>query len=194
MTTINRTCQACFAFMQGPENDETNRTNLHSLNPDRAAVGELHSLNSELKLAGICNGHLTQDNSSAADDAQSETARNFAESTPEFLAAMDECQRLTETLGIEHPETSRAVRLAIQLAPESLTEQLALHVLGMRRLPEAYGYTDNGEPVYSMESAAAFFGLTLEEAQSAVDAMFETLSPSELPALLNTSVTVHRMH
>ena len=47
--------------------------------------------------------------------------------TPEFMEAIKRHRRLVDTLGMDHPDTMRAMMLAMELAPkEMLAEREAL--------------------------------------------------------------------
>ena len=126
---------------------------------------------------------------------EAQMAQQLKESTPEFLAAMAECLRLEETLGINHPDTTRAMRCAMLMAPPSLHAFMSeqAHQLGL--MPEAEGYTDDGQPVYSLESIAAKLDISIDEAREAMEAMFEDGEALGLPAVfVDPATTVHRKH
>ena len=43
-------------------------------------------------------------------------------------------------------------------------------------IPAPEGYTDNGRPLWSIEAVAAFFGMTTEQIEAAIDDAFESLA------------------
>ena len=61
-------------------------------------------------------------------------------------------------------------------------------------IPEADGYTDDGQPVYSLEAIAAKLDMSMEEAKAAMNAMLADRAALGLPAALVNPATVHRKH
>ena len=43
--------------------------------------------------------------------------------TPEFMEAIKRHRRLVDTLGMDHPDTMRAMMLAMELAPKELIDE-----------------------------------------------------------------------
>ncbi|ABM37956.1 hypothetical protein Pnap_2654 [Polaromonas naphthalenivorans CJ2] len=140
-----------------------------------------------------CDSHQTHDED-AAETHEIEVARQVAESTPEFMAAMSACLRLVETLGMDHPDTTRAMQRAMALSPPSLNAFMADKARELDLIPEADGYTDDGQPVYSLEAIAAKLGMSMDEAKQAMDAMLADRAALGLPAVLIDPATVHRKH
>ena len=130
----------------------------------------------------------------AADKHNAEVARQVAESTPEFLAAMSACLRLVETLGMEHPDTTRALQRAMLLSPPSLNDFMAEQAKELGLIPDATGYTDDGRPVFSLESIAAKLDMSMDEAKQAMEAMLDDRAALGLPAVLVDAAMVHRKH
>ena len=143
--------------------------------------------------ADLCDSHQTHEED-AAETQQIEVARQVAEATLEFLAAMSACLRLEETLGLCHPDTTRAMQRAEALAPPSMHEFVARQVQELNLLPEADGYTDDGQPVYSLASVAATLGLGMDEAKGVMDAMLTAREELGLPTALVDPAAVHRKH
>lgn len=121
-----------------------------------------------------------------------DVAQHLAESTPEFMAAMSACLHLVETLGQDHPDTTRAMQLAMRLAPPSLKDLMNAKAKELDLLPEAHGYTADGAPVFSLESVAAKLGMSMDEAHEAVQAMLADGEALGLPEVLIDPATVHR--
>ena len=92
--------------------------------------------------------------------------------TPEFRAAINVQLRLVEALGIDHPESMRAMVLAIELAPEELKNKMADVAREMGLMPEANGYLDDGSPIFRLEDIAARLGMSIAEAEEAMHKMF----------------------
>ncbi|MCK3852122.1 MULTISPECIES: hypothetical protein [unclassified Pseudomonas] len=89
--------------------------------------------------------------------------------TPEFLSAGRLYSQL-HAAGLEKsPEAAEAFQRMYDAAPESFRQEMhdmAVHMGLMPSLPD--GYTDDGEPVYSLEGLANRLGVSAEEAQRAV--------------------------
>ena len=123
-----------------------------------------------------------------------DVAHQLKEATPEFMAAMSACLRLVESLGMEHPDTTRALQRAMALSPPSLNAFMADKARELDLIPEADGYLDDGQPVYSLEAIAAKLGMGMDEAHEAVQAMLADSEAQGLPAMLIDPATVHRKH
>ena len=130
----------------------------------------------------------------AADKHEAELTLHRQEATPEFMAAMSACLALVESLGMEHPDTTRAMQRAMALAGPSMHDFMARQAKELDLIPEADGYLDDGEPVFSLESIAAKLGLGMEEAKEAMDAMLEDRAAQGRPAALVDPSKVHRKH
>ena len=129
---------------------------------------------------------------SPANDAQ--IAPQLEEATPEFLAAMSECLCLLETRGMNHPDTLRAMQRAMSLTPPSTRSFLSKQARKLGLLPEADGYTDDGLPVYSLESIAAKLDVGMDKAKEAMQVMLLARELLGLPAVLVDPATIHRKH
>ena len=212
MNIIKRTCANCVAFNPTPTGDEEPCANLTSFT--------VHHVDVDLKPLTIhqapgpddwCDGHQTHEEDiaqthaieiarhlatqkAAADKHEAELALHRQEATPEFMAAMSACLRLGESLGVEHPDTTRAMQRAMALSPPSLNTFMADKARELDLMPEADGYLDDGQPVYSLEAIAAKLDMSIEEAQTAMDAMLEDCAALGLPAALVDPATVHRKH
>ena len=123
-----------------------------------------------------------------------DVAHQLAEATPEFMAAMSACLRLMETLGEDHPDATRAMQRAMALAGPSMQNFMADKARELDLIPEADGYLDDGQPVYSLEAIAAKLGMGMDEAHEAVQAMLADRAELGLPAVLVDPATVHRKH
>ena len=192
MTDTKRTCANCCAFNLAPVDDEPACWNLVSFvihhHDDRGPV----TIKRQPLPGDACDEHLTNEEDRAQDDPQSEVAKHVADSSPEFLTAMNECLRLTDLHGMDHPETTKAMQLAMALAPDSLHDFMAAQAQELGLIPEADGYTDDGEPVFSLEAIAAKLDMSMEDAKAAMDAMLEDQAALGLPAALVDPATVHR--
>jgi len=187
MNIIERTCATCAAFNPSATHDEEPCGNLVFFTEHH---GTPQAVNREPRPADRCDSHQTHEED-AAETHEIELAHQLAESTPEFLTAMSACLHLVEALGIEHPDTTRAMQRAMLLAPPSMNTFMADTVRELDLIPKADGYLDNGQPVYSLESIAAKLGLGMDEA---MDTMLEDRAELGLPAVLVDPATVHRKH
>jgi hypothetical protein len=190
MTIIKRTCATCSGFNPAPEGDEPTCLNLVYFTEQCDTPQEVTR---EPGADDCCNGHQTHDED-AAETHEIEVARQLKEATPEFMAAMSACLRLVESLGQDHPDTVRALQQAMSLAPPSMRDFVARQAQELGLLPEADGYTEDGEPVYSLQAIAAKLDMSMGEAQAAMEAMMEDRVALGLPAALIDPATVHRKH
>lgn len=190
MSTIKRTCATCAAFNPAPEGDDPACLNLTSIIEQYRTPQEWHRAPSP---ADYCPSHQTHEEDEA-ETHELDVARQVAESTPEFMAAMSACLALVDTLGQDHPDTTRAMQRAMRLSPPSLKEVMSAKARELDLIPEADGYTDDGAPVFSLESVADKLGMSLEEAHEAVQTMLADGEAQGLPAMLIDPATVHRKH
>ena len=194
MNIIKRTCSTCAAFNPSATEDEEPCGNLvfftiHHVDAD----GKPLTIYQAPSPTDRCDSHQTHEED-AAETHQIEVAQQLADSTPAFLAATSECLRLVETLGIDHPDTTRAMQRAMLLAPPSMHTFISeqAHELGL--MPQADGYTDDDKPVYTLESIAAKLDVSMDEAKEAMMAMQSDCEALGVPAALINPATVHRKH
>lgn len=205
MTIINRTCANCAAFNTAPDGDDPRCWNLvfyiefHDTPQARTRQPELHD---------SCSDHLTHSEdlaqtalidanweamraqkNRAAHQAQIEQHRQ--EASPEFMTAMSACLRLREALGIDHPDVATAMVKAMMIAPQSMNDFMETLANELGLIPDAYGYTEDREPVFSLESIATNLDMTMIEAKAAMLTQREAV---DLPVVLIDSETVHRKH
>lgn len=190
MNITQRTCANCAAFNPAPKTDEPICWNLVSFH---AHPGTPQALSQEPGPADCCDSHQTHEED-AAQTHEIEVALQVAEATPEFLTAMSACLRLTESLGLEHPDTTRAMQRAMALAPPSMNAFMQAQAEELGLMPDADGYTDDGAPVFSLESIATRLDMSMKEAKDAVYAMLNDRAELGLPAVLVDPAKVHRKH
>jgi hypothetical protein len=121
MKLTKRTCTTCAAFNPAPEGDEPTCWNLVSFTEQH---GTPQALTHEPGPNDQCPDHLTQAEDAAETD-RLRAGRQVAEATPEFLDAMHACLSLKDELGLENRETSKALMVAMALAPDSLKGYMA---------------------------------------------------------------------
>lgn len=114
--------------------------------------------------------------------------------TPEFMAASDLFLRLADTLGMDHPDTERAMLLVMALAPQELKNQMTEKLREMGLLPEAFGYLEDGTPLYRLEDVAERLGLSPENAEVALQATLAEREASDLSnaGVVNDAARIHR--
>lgn len=123
-------------------------------------------------------------------------AQILADASPEFIEAMHLAGHLKDTLGIEHPETGRALAHSMELAPESFKQNVHDMAVEMGLMPATPdGYTDGGRPVYTLEGLAARMGISIEEAQEAAAEMVAARAARGLPTeVLSSDAVIYPIH
>ena len=125
-------------------------------------------------------------------DTQPRT-HHLADASPEFLAAVDELTRTVEELGHEHHQAKRAMQRALVLAPRTLRDEITRMAESTGLLPKPDGYTEDGQPVVSLEALAAQWGMTLEEAQAHADDVVAELEAAGVTMPAIDPARVHRV-
>lgn len=90
---------------------------------------------------------------------------------PAFLAAVDRHLRLVESLGMDHPDTQRAMMVSMELAPPHIHAMMGDMARDMGLIPEADGYLADGTPLYRLEDIAERLGIPPDEAEAALQSM-----------------------
>ena len=196
MSIIKRTCATCAAFNPSATDDEEPCGNLTFFTIHHVDAGG--NLEVEQVIPPQVTSHGgARPQTHEEDEAETheiEVARQLKEATPEFMAAMSACLRLMETLGEDHPDATRAMQRAMALAGPSIQGFMADKAKALDLIPEADGYLDDGQPVYTLESIAAKLDMSMEEAHEAMNAMLADRAELGLPAVLVDPATVHRKH
>lgn len=109
------------------------------------------------------------------------------EHNPAFLKAITTHRLLVESLGLEHPETQKAMMLVMELTPPWMLDQFGDMAKEMNLMPEASGYLEDGTPMFRLEDIAEKLGLSQEEAEAALQ---EMLADRAAQGLLVTGVTM----
>ena len=84
---------------------------------------------------------------------------------PEFFKAFDHYKAMLAQYGEHHPITEQALMLTMHYTPEHIKEEMHQKAKELNLLPPPSGYTDEGEPMYSLEDIAKHFGISFEEAE-----------------------------
>ncbi len=114
--------------------------------------------------------------------------------TPEFMNAIRKHRRLVDTLGMDHPDTQRAMMLAMELAPKEMIDEIGDMARGMGLMPEADGYLGDGSPMYRLEDIAERLVVSPDEADKAMRKMLaerEALGLSNA-GLVTDPALIHR--
>lgn len=114
------------------------------------------------------------------------------EPTTECIAAFHEYQHLVETLGDRHPATTMAMMVLMELVPDELKTMMHDKAKEMGILPEPDGYLEDGTACYRLEDVASNLGMTIEEAQLAMDDFLAARGAAGLDTILIDSHLVHR--
>ena len=84
---------------------------------------------------------------------------------PEFFKAFDHYKAMLKQYGDDHPITEQALMLTMHYTPEHIKAEMHQKAKELNLLPPPSGYTDEGEPMYSLEDIAKHFGISFEEAE-----------------------------
>ena len=84
---------------------------------------------------------------------------------PEFFEAFDHYKAMVKQYGDDHPITEQALILTMHYTPEYIKEEMHQKAKELNLLPPPSGYTDEGDPMYSLEDIAKHFGISFEEAE-----------------------------
>ena len=84
---------------------------------------------------------------------------------PEFFKAFDHYKNMVKQYGDDHPITEQAFILTMHYTPEHIKKEMHQKAKELNLLPPPSGYTDEGDPMYSLEDIAKHFGISFEEAE-----------------------------
>ncbi|PPB87205.1 hypothetical protein [Acinetobacter soli] len=84
---------------------------------------------------------------------------------PEFFKAFDHYKAMLEQYGEHHPITEQAFLLTLHYTPEHIKAEIDAKAKELNLLPPPSGYTDDGEPMFSLEDIAKHLGISFEEAE-----------------------------
>ena len=79
---------------------------------------------------------------------------------PEFFKAFDHYKAMIKQYGDDHPITEQALMLTMHYTPEHIKAEMHQKAKELNLLPPPSGYTDDGEPMYSLEDIAKHFGIS----------------------------------
>ncbi len=84
---------------------------------------------------------------------------------PEFFKAFDHYKNMVKQYGDDHPISEQALILTMHYTPEHIKDEMHQKAKELNLLPPPSGYTDEGDPMYSLEDIAKHFGISFEEAE-----------------------------
>lgn len=97
--------------------------------------------------------------------------------SPEFFDAIDRYEAISNHVGDDHPEACRALAEVMRLAPPEIQAQLTAKAREMGLMPDADGYTENGEALFTLETVAKHFGVSEDEVIATVGTI-TTIDPN----------------
>ena len=115
---------------------------------------------------------------------------------PEFFKAFDHYKNMVKQYGDDHPITEQAFILTMHYTPEHIKEEMHQKAKELNLLPPPSGYTDEGDPMYSLEDIAKHFGISFEEAEQRLLQMMDNRQKVGLPndgILINPNSNFNRV-
>ena len=114
---------------------------------------------------------------------------------PEFSALMAQYRDTAKGLGEGHPTARRLWLIVEATAPDWFRDEMAAIAQQMGLLPDAYGYDDDGQRLYSLDDLATKLGITPGKARQAVEKMKADREALGLPTdgIISDGRTIHRM-
>ena len=113
---------------------------------------------------------------------------------PAFSAAMHRHIDIAKRLGEDHPEAKRSLMVAMHLAPDWFKDEITKIGDEMDLLPKATGYLEDGSPMFSLNSIAEKFGVSIEQAEQDLQVMLSVRQELGLPldGVMTDSSLIHR--
>ena len=115
---------------------------------------------------------------------------------PEFFKAFDHYKNMVKQYGDDHPITEQALILTMHYTPEHIKEEMHQKAKELNLLPPPSGYTDEGDPMYSLEDIAKHFDISFEEAEQRLLQMMDNRQKVGLPKdgiLINPNSNFNRV-
>ena len=115
---------------------------------------------------------------------------------PEFFKAVDHYKNMVKQYGDDHPITEQAFILTMHYTPEHIKEEMHQKAKEINLLPPPSGYTDEGDPMYSLEDIAKHFGISFEEAEQRLLQMMDNRQKVGLSndgVLINSDIHINRV-
>ena len=115
---------------------------------------------------------------------------------PEFFKAFDHYKNMLKQYGEGHPITEQALLLTLHYTPEHIKAEIDQKAKELSLLPPVSGYTDEGEPMYSLEDIAKHFGTSVEDAEQQLLQMMDNRQQVGLSndgVLINPNIHINRV-
>ena len=115
---------------------------------------------------------------------------------PEFFQAFDHYKNMVKQYGDDHPITEQALMLTLHYTPEYIKAEMHQKAKELSLLPPVSGYTDEGEPMYSLEDIAKHFGTSVEDAEQQLLQMMDNRQQVGLSndgVLINPNIHINRV-
>lgn len=115
---------------------------------------------------------------------------------PEFFKAFDHYKAMLKQYGDEHPITEQALMLTMHYTPEHIKKEMDAKAKELNLLPRPSGYTDDGDPMYSLEDIAKHFGISFEDAEQHLLKMMDNRQQVGLSndgILKNSNIHINRV-
>lgn len=115
---------------------------------------------------------------------------------PEFFKAFDHYKAMLKQYGDDHPITEQALILTMHYTPEHIKAEMDAKAKELNLLPRPSGYTDDGDPMYSLEDIARHFGISFEDAEQHLLKMMDNRQQVGLSndgILKNSNIHINRV-
>ncbi|MFW2122220.1 hypothetical protein ACG94O_04360 [Acinetobacter ursingii] len=115
---------------------------------------------------------------------------------PEFFKAFDHYKNMVAQYGDDHPITEQAFLLTLHYTPEHIKTEMDAKAKELNLLPPPSGYTDDGEPMFSLEDIAKHLGISFEEAEQSLLRMLDNRQQVRLSndgVYANSDVKINRI-
>ena len=115
---------------------------------------------------------------------------------PEFFKAFDHYKNMVKQYGDDHPITEQALMLTLHYTPEHIKEEMHQKAKELSLLPPVSGYTDEGEPMYSLGDIAKHFGMSVDDAEQRLLQMLDNRQQVGLSndgVLINPNIHINRV-
>lgn len=113
----------------------------------------------------------------------------------EFFKAFDHYKAMVKRYGDDHPMTEQAFHLTLHYTPH-IKKEIGVKAKELNLLPPVSGYTDEGEPMYSLNDIAKHFGVSFEETERKLLQMLDNrkqVGLSNDAVLVNSDIKLNRI-
>lgn len=103
---------------------------------------------------------------------------------------------MIEQYGEHHPITEQAFMMTLHYTPEHIKAEMNTKAKELNLLPSPSGYTDEGDPRYSLEDIAKHLDISFEEAEQQLLKMMDNRQQVGLSndgILINSDIHINRV-